>query len=518
MEPQVHAPPPSGSAPLVEDKVLHMVGDVWVLSVGHVVAYGEEVEGGVVDVGGGGGVLNVHVLIGEGEHGRGVIIISIVHLWRRGFGFKDIVRRHDNPLGNELQGLDNELRSMPCMHHPMAERAPLLAVKGVLTSAHSAMKFDTSHITMSSEADTVSRNVKGMYTTHVHNQGPLAPSHLDVVQQVVDEWEHAMNQHPMVHDVRQQPQGAPLVGLLRDFARSVRPDPLPNPILLGTSFPQRHIWGRAQARKGWTQLIEEGEGGGGTHQLEAHMGGMSLSDTCHARVTATGTQVAPTPTPIPPHAIASAIAKARRAAIEGVAQDIAMLHPPRGAFLTGPPHPQVHARRQGHMAHHESCSMVQPMHGPPTTWHHHAPKHMRRLPHVEGKLPTGKHGVARFRAEVAAVMYPTLDAIVVMEQGVVPLAKAHHMWQEGLDVDLHAPHHVVGGEGAQGGVVGERLLTDKEGGGGNGKPDPSQPGGQAAGGEGAYSGTERKKGRQLTQHELVQKEEDMRLWKKPMVS
>jgi hypothetical protein len=55
MEPQVHAPPPSGSAPLVEDKVLHMVGDVWVLSVGHVVAYGEEVEGEVVDVGGGGG-------------------------------------------------------------------------------------------------------------------------------------------------------------------------------------------------------------------------------------------------------------------------------------------------------------------------------------------------------------------------------------------------------------------------------------------------------------------------------
>jgi hypothetical protein len=55
MEPQVHAPPPSGSDPLVEDKVLHMVGDVWVLSVGPVVAYGEEVEGEVVDVGGGGG-------------------------------------------------------------------------------------------------------------------------------------------------------------------------------------------------------------------------------------------------------------------------------------------------------------------------------------------------------------------------------------------------------------------------------------------------------------------------------
>jgi hypothetical protein len=210
-------------------------------------------------------VLNVHVLIGEGEHGRGVIIISLVHLWRRGFGFKDIVRRHGNPLGNELQRLDNELRSMPCMHHPMAERAPLLAVKGVLTSAHSSMKVDTSHITMSSEANTVSRSVKGMYTTHVHNQGPLAPSHLDVVHQVVEEWEQAMDQHPMVHDVRQQPQGAPLVGLLRDFTRYVRPDPLPNPILLGTSFPQRHIWERAHARKGWTQLIEEGEGGGGGH-------------------------------------------------------------------------------------------------------------------------------------------------------------------------------------------------------------------------------------------------------------
>jgi hypothetical protein len=68
MEPQVHAPPPAGSAPLAYYKVLHMVGDVWVLSVGHVVACGEEVGGEVVDVGGGGGVLNVHVLIGEGGH------------------------------------------------------------------------------------------------------------------------------------------------------------------------------------------------------------------------------------------------------------------------------------------------------------------------------------------------------------------------------------------------------------------------------------------------------------------
>jgi hypothetical protein len=47
---------------------------------------------------------------------------------------------------------------------------------------------------------------------------------------------------------------------------------------------------------------------------------------------------------------------------------------------------------------------------------------------------------------------------------------------------------------------------------------PSQPGGQAVGGEGADSGTERKKGRQLTQQELVRKEEDMRLWKKSMVT
>jgi hypothetical protein len=37
-------------------------------------------------------------------------------------------------------------------------------------------------------------------------------------------------------------------------------------------------------------------------------------------------------------------------------------------------------------------------------------------------------------------------------------------------------------------------------------------------GRSADSGTARKKGRQMTQQELVQKEEDMQLWKKPMVT
>jgi hypothetical protein len=518
VDPEVVAPQ-AGAALPAPDKVLHKVGDVWVLSVGPLVAYGEVVEGEGMDVGGG-GVLNVPVLIAEGEQGRGVVLLSLVHLWRRGCGFKDIKRRHGNPLGNELQRLDNELRSMPGIHHLVAERALLLAVKGVLASAHSSLKFDTSHSTMFFEADTVFRSVRGMYTTQVHNQGPLAPGQLDVVHQVCEEWEQAIDQHPVVQAVRTKPQGASLVEFLNPYTHSTRSDPNPNPILLGTSFPQRHMWGRAHGKRGWGTIIE-GEGGGDTHGLESHMAGMSLSDAGHEGghelAHGTGTHGAPIQTAIPPHATASTIARAQRAAIEGVAKDIAMLHPPRGAFMTGPPQPQVPARRHGHMPHHESCAVVQPMHVAPTAAeHHHSPQHRRRLPHVVGKLPLGKHGVARSKVELLASMHPSLDATDVMEHGAVPLAKAHPAWEEGLEEALHAPYPAEG-EGAQGGEGGHRLLTGVEEG-GTGQPGPSQHGEQAGGGEGAGMGKGRKKGRQLTQQELVQREEDMRLWKKSMVT